>query len=210
MLNHTKSTAAFEAAKKVIPGGVNSPVRSFRSVGGNPPFAARGSGSKLYDLDGNEYIDYIMSYGPLLLGHAPAVVIDAITAAAAGGTSYGIPTAAEVTLAEMICKLVPSMDMVRMVNSGTEATMSAIRLARAYTGRDYIVKFIGCYHAADLPRCRKTIHDRHAYIHEDCLISPFPGIRKQPAGFPAVGGNIHTEIDLFQHMPVIILIKSVR
>ncbi len=146
MLNHTKSTAAFEAAKKVIPGGVNSPVRSFRSVGGNPPFAARGSGSKLYDLDGNEYIDYIMSYGPLLLGHAPTVVIDAITAAAAGGTSYGIPTAAEVTLAEMICKLVPSMDMVRMVNSGTEATMSAIRLARAYTGRDYIVKFIGCYH----------------------------------------------------------------
>jgi len=146
MLNHTKSTAAFEAAKRVIPGGVNSPVRSFRSVGGNPPFVARGSGSKLYDLDGNEYIDYIMSYGPLLLGHAPAVVIDAITSAAARGTSYGIPTAAEVTLAEMVCKLVPSMDMVRMVNSGTEATMSAIRLARAYTGRDYIVKFIGCYH----------------------------------------------------------------
>ena len=146
MLNHTKSTAAFEAAKKVIPGGVNSPVRSFRSVGGNPPFVARGCGSKLYDLDDNEYIDYIMSYGPLLLGHAPSVVVKAISDAATRGTSYGIPTKAEVTLAQMLCRLVPSMDMVRMVNSGTEATMSALRLARAYTGRDYIVKFIGCYH----------------------------------------------------------------
>lgn len=146
MLNHTKSTAAFTAAKNVIPGGVNSPVRSFRSVGGNPPFVARGCGSKLYDLDDNEYIDYIMSYGPLLLGHAPSVVTKAITAAATNGTSYGIPTKAEITLAEMLCQLVPSMDMVRMVNSGTEATMSALRLARAYTGRDYIVKFIGCYH----------------------------------------------------------------
>lgn len=146
MLNHTKSEAVFAAAKKVIPGGVNSPVRSFRSVGGTPPFVARGLGSKLYDLDNNEYIDYIMSYGPLLLGHAPQVVTEAISAAAARGTSYGIPTEAEVTLAQMLCQLVPSMDMVRMVNSGTEATMSALRLARAYTGRDYIVKFIGCYH----------------------------------------------------------------
>jgi len=142
----TKSVSEFDEAKKFIPGGVNSPVRSFRSVGGTPPFIARGAGSKLYDIDGNEYIDYVLSYGPLLMGHAPAVVTEAVQAAAAKGTSFGAPTAAEVALAKLVCELVPSMDMVRMVNSGTEATMSAIRLARAYTGRDCIVKFIGCYH----------------------------------------------------------------
>ena len=142
----SKSSSVFAEAKQYIPGGVNSPVRSFRSVGGVPPFIAKGAGSKLFDLDGNEYIDYVLSYGPLLLGHAHPVVTEAVQAAAAKGTSFGAPTGAEVTLAKLVCELVPSMDMVRMVNSGTEATMSAIRLARAYTGRDCIVKFIGCYH----------------------------------------------------------------
>lgn len=145
-MDHTKSAAAFAEARKYIPGGVNSPVRSFRSVGGVPPFIAGGKGSRIYDIDGNEYIDYVMSYGPLLLGHAAECVTEAIKAAAEKGTSYGAPTPAETELARMVCRLVPSMDMVRMVNSGTEATMSALRLARAYTGRDHIVKFIGCYH----------------------------------------------------------------
>ena len=145
-MEHTKSQAAFEEARQYIPGGVNSPVRSFRSVGGVPPFISGGKGSKIYDIDGNEYIDYVMSYGPLLMGHVPDCVTDAIKDAAEKGTSYGAPTVAETELAKLVCRLVPSMDMVRMVNSGTEATMSALRLARAYTGRDCIIKFIGCYH----------------------------------------------------------------
>ncbi len=141
-----KSAAAFAAARRCIPGGVSSPVRSFRSVGGVPPFIASGTGSKIYDIDGNEYIDYVLSYGPLLLGHAPACVTAAVQAAAARGTSYGAPTLAETELTRLICELVPSIEMLRFVNSGTEATMSALRLARACTGRDCIVKFIGCYH----------------------------------------------------------------
>ena len=145
-MKHSKSLAAFTEAKNYIPGGVNSPVRSFRSVGGTPPFIAKGTGSKLTDIDGNEYIDYVLSYGPLLLGHAHPTVTEAITKTAQNGTSYGAPTLAETELAKLLCSLVPSMEMVRMVNSGTEATMSALRLARAYTGRDYIVKFVGCYH----------------------------------------------------------------
>lgn len=145
-MNHTKSEAAFAEARQYIPGGVNSPVRSFRSVGGVPPFISGGRGSKIYDIDGNEYIDYVLSYGPLLMGHVPDCVTKAIKAAADKGTSYGAPTVAETELAKLITQLVPSMEMVRFVNSGTEATMSALRLARAYTGRDAIVKFIGCYH----------------------------------------------------------------
>ncbi|MDO5380476.1 MAG: glutamate-1-semialdehyde 2,1-aminomutase [Acidaminococcaceae bacterium] len=145
-MDHSKSQAAFAEAKQYIPGGVNSPVRSFRSVGGIPPVIAKGSGSKLTDIDGNEYIDYVLSYGPLLLGHAHPQVTTAIQEAAARGSSYGAPTLAETELANLLCQLVPSMEMVRMVNSGTEATMSALRLARAYTGRENIVKFIGCYH----------------------------------------------------------------
>lgn len=145
-MKHTKSEAAFAEARQYIPGGVNSPVRSFRSVGGVPPFISGGKGSKIYDIDGNEYIDYVLSYGPLLMGHVPDCVTEAIKAAADKGTSYGAPTVAETELAKLITKLVPSMEMVRFVNSGTEATMSALRLARAYTGRDAIVKFIGCYH----------------------------------------------------------------
>lgn len=145
-MEHSKSQAAFAEAQQYIPGGVNSPVRSFRSVGGIPPIIAKGSGSKLTDIDGNEYIDYVLSYGPLLLGHAHPQVTEAIQTSAAKGSSYGAPTLAETELAKLLCTLVPSMEMVRMVNSGTEATMSALRLARAYTGRENIVKFIGCYH----------------------------------------------------------------
>lgn len=145
-MEHIKSAIAFAKARECIPGGVNSPVRSFRSVGGTPPFIASGRGSKIIDIDGNEYIDYVLSYGPLILGHAAPCVTDAIKAAAEKGTSYGAPTEAETELAMLITHLVPSIEMVRMVNSGTEATMSALRLARAYTGRDNIVKFIGCYH----------------------------------------------------------------
>lgn len=145
-MDHTKSQHAFEEARQYMPGGVSSPVRSFRSVDGTPPFIERGEGSYIYDIDGNRYIDYVLSYGPLLLGHVPSCVTNAIMAAAQKGTSYGAPTMAETELAKLVSSLVPSMEMVRMVNSGTEATMSALRLARAFTGREKIVKFIGCYH----------------------------------------------------------------
>jgi glutamate-1-semialdehyde 2,1-aminomutase len=142
----TKSETFFERAQEFIPGGVNSPVRAFRSVGGNPLFIAQGQGSRLFDVDGNEYIDYVGSWGPLLLGHRHPEIIAALEDALEIGTSFGAPTAAEIDLAEEICYAVPSVEMVRLVNSGTEATMSAIRLARAFTGRDLIVKFDGCYH----------------------------------------------------------------
>ncbi|HUJ93628.1 MAG TPA: glutamate-1-semialdehyde 2,1-aminomutase [Terriglobales bacterium] len=133
-------------AEKLIPGGVNSPVRAFRSVGGDPPFIVRGEGAHLWDADGNEYIDYIGSWGPLILGHAAPGVVEAVTAAAKKGTSFGASTAAEADLAEIVISAFPSIQKVRFVSSGTEATMSAIRLARAYTKRKYIVKFEGCYH----------------------------------------------------------------
>ncbi len=142
----TKSKAAFERAKRVIPGGVNSPVRAFRSVGRDPVFIERASGAHMWDIDGNEYIDYVGSWGPLILGHAHPEVIAAIGKAAERGTSYGAPTELETELAEVVLKAFPSMQMVRMVNSGTEATMSALRLARGVTGRSKIVKFEGCYH----------------------------------------------------------------
>ncbi|MDQ3655468.1 MAG: glutamate-1-semialdehyde 2,1-aminomutase [Chloroflexota bacterium] len=145
------SEAAFAAARKVIPGGVNSPVRAFRSVGGSPLFIDRGAGSRFLDVDGNEYIDYVLSWGPLILGHAHPEVVEATTAALRKGTSFGAPTEAETELAELIATAVPGVDLVRLVSSGTEATMSALRLARAVTGRDKIVKFAGCYHGhADL------------------------------------------------------------
>jgi glutamate-1-semialdehyde 2,1-aminomutase len=142
----TKSEAFFERAQEFIPGGVNSPVRAFRSVGGKPLFIAQGQGSRLFDVDGNEYIDYVGSWGPLLLGHRHPEIIAALEGALEIGTSFGAPTAQEIDLAEEICYAVPSIEMVRLVNSGTEATMSAIRLARGFTGRDLIVKFDGCYH----------------------------------------------------------------
>ena len=141
-----RSARLFEEAKRFIPGGVNSPVRAFKAVGGTPPFIERAKGSRVWDVDGNEYIDYVASWGPMILGHAHPQVIEAVKEAAESGTSYGAPTALEVEMARMICSALPSVEMVRMVNSGTEAVMSAIRLARAFTGRDKVVKFAGCYH----------------------------------------------------------------
>jgi len=145
-MNHTNSIKEFDRAKKSIPGGVNSPARAFRSVGGNPVFIARAKGAKMWDIDGNEYIDYVSSWGPMIVGHADERVINAITETAQKGTSYGAPTVGETEMAELIKKMKPSMEIVRMVNSGTEATMSALRLARGYTGRDKFIKFEGCYH----------------------------------------------------------------
>lgn len=145
------SRILFAEAQKLFPGGVNSPVRAFRGVGGEPFFVVRAAGGRLYDADGNAYIDYVMSWGPLILGHAPPPVLSALKEALGKGTSYGAPTLQEIELARLIREAVPSMEMLRLVNSGTEATMSALRLARAFTGRDKIVKFAGCYHGhADL------------------------------------------------------------
>lgn len=142
----SRSDELFESAKKRIPGGVNSPVRAFRNLGITPPFIASGKGSHLHDVDGREYIDYVGSWGPLVFGHAHPRVLDAIQQTLAKGTSFGAPTELEVQIAEKICDMVPSVEMVRMVNSGTEAAMSAVRLARGVTGRDGIIKFAGCYH----------------------------------------------------------------
>lgn len=141
-----KSESLFEEAKKYIPGGVNSPVRAFKSVGGTPRFISGGVGSKMIDVDGNEYIDYIGSWGPHLFGHNPAFIKDALLNAIENGTSFGTPTEIEVKMAKLISEIVPSIEMVRMVNSGTEATMSAIRASRGFTGKEKIIKFEGCYH----------------------------------------------------------------
>ena len=146
MKPRANSEAVFLRAQKVIPGGVNSPVRAFRGVGGNPPFIARGEGSHIFDIDGNEYIDYVGSWGPLLLGHRHPEIVAAVQRALETGTTFGAPTEREVELAEAIHEALPSMEMVRLVNSGTEATMSAIRVARGFTGRDLTIKFEGCYH----------------------------------------------------------------
>jgi len=145
-MNTTKSSALFEEAKQYIPGGVNSPVRAFKSVGGNPLFIEKGEGAKIYDVDGNEYIEYIGSWGPHLFGHNPAFIKNALLEAVNSGTSFGAPTSMEVKMAKLITELVPSVEMVRMVNSGTEATMSAVRAARGYTKKEKIIKFEGCYH----------------------------------------------------------------
>lgn len=142
----TTNEELFTSAKRHIPGGVNSPVRAFAGVGGTPIFISRAKGSKMYDTNGRAYIDYVGSWGPMILGHAHDKVIDAVKKAADDGLSFGTPTSFETTMADLICEIVPSIDLIRMVSSGTEATMSAIRLARGYTGRDKIVKFEGCYH----------------------------------------------------------------
>ncbi len=142
----SRSVQFFKDAQKFIPGGVNSPVRAFKSVGADPLFIERAAGPRIYDVDGNEFIDYVGSWGPMILGHCHPTVVAAIKAAVDNGASFGAPTELEITLAEMVVKAVPSIEMVRMVSSGTEATMSAIRLARGYTGRDKILKFSGCYH----------------------------------------------------------------
>ena len=152
-MNHSKSQEIFESAKQYIPGGVNSPVRAFSSVGTSPVFADHGHGSKLTDVDGNTYIDYICSWGPLIFGHSPEYLCEGIEDAIRRGTTYGLPTAAEYDMAKLISEAYPAAEMVRMVNSGTEATMSAIRVARGYTGRNKILKFEGCYHG-----------------HSDCLL----------------------------------------
>lgn len=145
-MNHEKSKALFARANTTLVGGVNSPVRAFKGVGGDPFFVASGKGATITDADGNEYIDYVLSWGPLVLGHAHEAIESAVRDALARGASFGIPTEAEITLAEKLVKLVPCLEKVRLVNSGTEATMSAIRLARGYTGRDLVVKIEGCYH----------------------------------------------------------------
>ena len=146
VLNDERSTRAFERAKRSIPGGVNSPVRAFRAVGGTPRFVDSASGCRLVDIDGNSYIDYVMSWGPLILGHAPPVVVEAVRDAAERGTSFGAPTEAESELAELVRAAMPAVERVRFVSSGTEATMSALRLARGFTGRDGMIKVAGCYH----------------------------------------------------------------
>ncbi len=145
-MNTQKSKQLFQNASKYIPGGVNSPVRAFKSVGGDPIFIKKAKGSYMYDEDGNEYIDYIASWGPMIMGHAFEPVVKAIQEKVADSTSFGAPTEMEIQLAQLICESVPNVDRVRMVNSGTEATMSAIRLARGYTAKDKVIKFAGCYH----------------------------------------------------------------
>jgi glutamate-1-semialdehyde 2,1-aminomutase len=144
--NRERSRALFARASELLPGGVDSPVRAFKSVGGDPLFIRRGSGARVWDEDGNDYIDYVGSWGPLLLGHAHPRIVEAVAEAARDGTSFGAPTAREVELAELVREAFPSIELVRFVNSGTEATMTAIRLARAFTGREKVVKFDGCYH----------------------------------------------------------------
>jgi len=145
-MNWGKSKRLFKEALNVIPGGVNSPVRAFKAVGGDPLFIARAKGSKIYDVDGNEYVDYVLSWGPMIAGHSHPSVLRALESAIKKGTSFGAPTPLEVELARSVLAVYPSIEKIRMVNSGTEATMSAIRLARGYTGRDKIIKFEGCYH----------------------------------------------------------------
>ena len=146
MRDTSKSQALFARAQAIMPGGVSSPVRSFRSVGGSPLIASHSAGSRIWDVDGNEYLDFVMSYGPLLLGHAPKQVVDAIAQAASLGTTFGVTAPGEVAFCESIARLVPSVEKVRLVSSGTEAVMSAVRVARGFTGRSKVVKFEGCYH----------------------------------------------------------------
>lgn len=152
----SRSSQLFAAAQCCIPGGVNSPVRAFRNVGGEPFFIEKAQGSRIWDVDGNEYIDYVGSWGPAILGHSPKVVVDAVTDAASRGLSFGIPNPLEVEMAELICGWMPSIQKVRLVNSGTEAAMSALRLARGYTGREKIIKFDGCYHGHSDPLLVKS------------------------------------------------------
>ena len=159
MRSYNKSIEAFEEAKQVLPGGVNSPVRAFKSVNMSPIFMSHGKGSKIYDIDGNEYIDYVLSWGPLILGHSNERVVEGLKRTAETGTSFGAPTLKETELAKLVIERVPSIEVVRMVNSGTEATMSALRLARGFTGRNKILKFERCNHAhADSWRPRRRHH----------------------------------------------------
>ena len=181
---HSKSQSLFERAQQHIPGGVNSPVRAFKSVGGTPVFIKKAKGAYLFDEDGNQYIDYINSWGPMILGHAYQPVVDAICAKAADSTSFGTPTELEIQMAELIKQMVPNVDMIRMVNSGTEACMSAVRLARGYTNRNKIIKFEGCYHGhADAFLVKagsgvatlgiQSVPGVQSYVAQDTLTAPF-------------------------------------
>jgi glutamate-1-semialdehyde 2,1-aminomutase len=204
-LNHSKSEQLFRRAQTVIPGGVNSPVRAFRGVGGNPIFITRGEGSHIFDADGNEYIDYVGSWGPLLLGHRHPEVIRALEESLKIGTSFGAPTEREIELAEEIRAAVPSIEMVRLVNSGTEATMSAIRLARGFTGRDLTVKFEGCYHGhvdsllvkAGSGMATLGIADTQGVPHAFCdttIALPFNSVDAVEQAFQAHGAKIASVI----------------
>ena len=181
---HSKSQSLFERAQQHIPGGVNSPVRAFKSVGGTPVFIKKAKGAYLFDEDGNQYIDYINSWGPMILGHAYQPVVDAICAKAADSTSFGTPTELEIQMAELIKQMVPNVDMIRMVNSGTEACMSAVRLARGYTNRNKIIKFEGCYHGhADAFLVKagsgvatlgiQSVPGVQSYVAQDTLTAPY-------------------------------------
>src|ERR1035437_1480523 len=165
-MNHSKSITAFKRAQESIPGGVNSPVRAFKSVNLNPVFISKAKGTVITDIDGNEYIDFLASWGPLIFGHAHEAILKAINEAAQKGTSYGAPTEYETEMAELIVKMVPSIEKVRMVNSGTEATMSAIRLTRGYTKRDGFIKFAGNYHGHgdSLDRKSTRLNSSHTNI----------------------------------------------
>ena len=195
------SETLFAAAKRRIPGGVNSPVRAFRSVGGDPFFVQSARGCRITDVDGREIIDYVGTWGPAILGHAPAVVVDAVRDAAGRGLSFGIPNPLEVEMAEIICRLVPSIEKVRMVNSGTEATMSCIRLARGFTGRDRIIKFEGCYHghvdsllvkagSGALTHGQPDSAGVPAALAELTTTLPFNDIEALEAVFENVGGEV--------------------
>ena len=200
-MNITQSEKLFHKACKVMPGGVNSPVRAFQSVGGNPLFLKKGYGSRVWDVDENEYIDYVGSWGPLIFGHAHPQIVDALKRQIGLGTSYGAPTELEIELAEQIVSLVPSLEVVRMVNSGTEAVMSAIRLARGVTSRDKIVKFEGCYHghvdsmlvkagsglaSLGIPECPGIVED----LAKNTLTLPFNNVEKLRELFAIEGDNI--------------------
>lgn len=197
----TKSQQYFDRAKKVIPGGVNSPVRAFKSVGVDPIFVSHAHGAYITDVDGNRYIDYIQSWGPMILGHSPELLIDGFEEHLRKGTSYGVPTLLEVEMAELITELYPSVERVRMVNSGTEATMSALRLARGYTGRTKIVKFEGCYHGHSDALLVKSGSGTLTYgvptslgvpesVVKDTLVLPFNDIAAIKALFQAEGDHI--------------------
>ena len=174
-----KSRLLQKRAEELIPGGVDSPVRAFASVGGSPPIIVRGAGSRMWDADGNQYIDYVGSWGPLILGHAHPEVVAAVEAAARNGTSFGATTPAEADLAEEIVRAMPAIEKVRFVSSGTEATMSAIRLARAYTSRKYIVKFEGCYHGhADMLLVKAGSGVATLGIPGSAGVPAYPGARR--------------------------------
>src|SRR5437899_7542507 len=201
MISRTQSQELFAEALKYIPGGVNSPVRAFRAVGGQPFFVNKAKGARVWDVDGNEYVDYVCTWGPAILGHAHPKIIKAVQSAAENGTSFGIPNPLEVTMAKLICSAVPSVQKVRMCNSGTEATMSAIRLARGFTRRDKIIKFDGCYHGHVDSLLVKAGSGALTFGHPDSagvpaaftqhtIVLPFNDVDAVKAAFAANAGQV--------------------